>query len=99
MKRKILSDQYWSYVENFITLVRPIVNWITILESDTPRLSVVPEALNKIKQHIITYIPISPLLEVEGTMLLKKIDERYNMAIHPIHFAANMVDPNYQGKN
>lgn len=99
MKRKILSDQYWNYVEKFITLIRPIVNWITILESDTPRLSVVPEVLNEIKQHFITYIPISPLLEVEGTMLLKKIDERYNMAIHPIHFAANLVDPNYQGKN
>ncbi|KAL4153898.1 hypothetical protein QTP88_001731 [Uroleucon formosanum] len=67
VKRKILSDQYWNYVENFITLVRPIVNWITILESDMPRLSV--------------------------------IDERYNMAIHPIHFAADLVDLNYQGKN
>lgn len=76
MNRKILSDQYWHYVENLITLVRPIVNWITILESDTPSLSVVPEALNEIKQNFITYIPISPLLEVEGTMLLKKIDER-----------------------
>jgi len=94
VKRKILSDQYWNYIENFITLVRPIINCITILESDTPRLSVEPEALNEIKQHFITYIPISPLLEVEGTMLLKKIDERYNMAIHPIHFAANLVDPN-----
>jgi hypothetical protein len=62
-----------------------IVNWITILESDTPRLSVIPEALNEIKQHFITRIPISLLLEVEGTMLLKKIDERYNMVIHPIH--------------
>jgi hypothetical protein len=49
-----------------------------------PRLSVVPEALNEIKQHFITHIPISPLLEVEA-MLLKKIDERHNVAIHPIH--------------
>jgi hypothetical protein len=57
------------------------------------------------KEHFITYdikhmyIPISPLLEMKGTMLLKKIIECYNMAIHPIHFAANLVDPNYQGKN
>jgi hypothetical protein len=36
---------------------------------------------------------------MEGTMLLKKIDERYNIAIHPIHFSANLVNPNYQGKN
>jgi hypothetical protein len=66
VKRNILSYQYWnySYIEHFITLVRPIVNWITILESDTPRLSVVPEALNEIKQHFITHISISPLLEV-----------------------------------
>jgi hypothetical protein len=69
MKRKILSDKCWNYVEHLITLVCSIVNWITILESDTPRLSVVPEALNEIKQHFITYI-ISPLLEIEGTMLL-----------------------------
>lgn len=99
MKRKILSDEYWKYVENFIILVRPIVNWITILESDSPKISVVPEAFNEIKQHFITNIPISPLLEVEGRILLKKIDERYNMAIHPVHFAANLVDPKYQGKN
>jgi hypothetical protein len=58
---------------------------ITIIESDTPRLSVVPGVLNEIKQHNITHIPISSLFEVEGTMLLKNIDERYNMAIHPIH--------------
>jgi hypothetical protein len=45
----------------FITLVRPIINWITILESYTPRLSLVPEDLNEIKQHFITPIPISPL--------------------------------------
>jgi hypothetical protein len=26
VKCKILSDQYWNYVEHFISLVRPIVN-------------------------------------------------------------------------
>ncbi|KAE9542482.1 hypothetical protein AGLY_003343, partial [Aphis glycines] len=76
-----------------------VFNWITSLESDSPKISVVPEALNEIKQNFITNVPISPLLEVEGRILLKKIDERYNMAIHPIHFAANLIDPKYQGKN
>jgi hypothetical protein len=49
------------------------------------RHSVVLEALNEIKQHFITHIPIPPLLEVEKTTLLKNIDERYNIAVHPIH--------------
>jgi hypothetical protein len=62
VKRKILSEQYWNYVEHFITVVHPIVNWIKIFESDTSRLFVAPEALNEIKQHFITHTPISPLL-------------------------------------
>lgn len=53
VKHNILSDEFWELVESIITLINLLITkklvlslWITKLESDIPRLSEVPAALN-----------------------------------------------------
>ncbi|XP_022161007.1 uncharacterized protein LOC111027090 [Myzus persicae] len=41
----------------------------------------------------------SPLLLEEQNILNEAFDKRFDMAIHPIHYAANVLDPKYQGKD
>lgn len=41
----------------------------------------------------------SPLLLEEQNILNEAFDKRHYMAICPIHYAANVLDPKYQGKD
>lgn len=99
VKHNILSDEFWELVESIITLINPITLWITKLESDIPRLSEVPAALNDIKKSFTLQMSTSPLLLEEQNILNEAFDKRFDMAIHPIHYAANVLDPKYQGKD
>lgn len=94
-----MSDEFWELVESIITLVSPITLWITKLESDIPRLSDVPVALSDIKKSFTLQMSTTPLLLEEQNILNEAFDKRYDMAIHPIHYAANVLDPKYQGKD
>ena len=94
-----MSDEFWKLVESIITLVSPITLWITKLESDISRLSDVPAALNDIKNNVMFQMSTSPLLLEEQNILNETFDKRYDMAFHPIHYAANVLDPKYQGKD
>lgn len=97
-REKILLEEYWSNVQQLITLLNPIIFWITILGVDEPKIEYIAEALFYLKKKVIENIIIIPLEDEINIFLQQKINARLSMALHPIHYAANLLSPFFQGK-
>lgn len=83
-----------------LTLFRPIGTWISRLESDEPKLSLVPEVFYELEQYFLQELEIStlrPLPVAETEKVMSALKKRGDMALHPIHFAASILDPGYKG--
>lgn len=99
-RKNILDDDvFWIKVEKFLSLLQPIKKWINIFQSDQSRISEVVEAFYEIRNHFETEVPNSPLLINEENKAIKAVEERERMCLKPIHFAANILDPKFRGKN
>jgi hypothetical protein len=96
--KEILNETFWETSQILSILLIPIKDWIIYLESDIPRISKVPEAFYEIKQHCLKQLNI-PLLQLEGNLILEAIDHRCHMALTPLYFLADMLDPSLKGKN
>lgn len=100
IKRLILDDGiFWTRVEKIYHLVNPIVKWITLLEADTPRISLVPEAFAEIRSNIEEKLSSAPISKQEEKMLMNAVKSRTEMSLVPLHYAANMLDPKLLGKS
>lgn len=98
VKSMILDDAvFWLRVLKFHDLITPIVKWITLLESDTSRLSLVVESFKELEDHLAKVLPLSPFTKQEEKQLKEAVQKRRDMALQPIHFAANILDPKYNG--
>ncbi|XP_043271188.1 uncharacterized protein [Venturia canescens] len=98
---KEIKDKHLLTVK-ILTLLKPIGKWITTLEGDNPKLSLVPEAFHELKTHFVNELEKSDLriLSLSETVQLStSYDKRRSMAINRIHFAANILDPSLKGRN
>jgi len=56
-KIQLLNDTFWNTTTQLYDILKPISNWITQIENDTPQLSLVPTIFMDIKNnfdHILT---------------------------------------------
>lgn len=92
------NTTFWVQVETMYNLLKPVANWISILESETCNVSTVVVAFNEIQEVFAKQIQSSTLLKKEEYSLLQKLDNRKHMAVRKIHLAGHLLDPIYKGK-
>jgi Protein of unknown function (DUF 659)/hAT family C-terminal dimerisation region len=91
------SNIFWVRVESVLVLLEPIKKWIAILESDLPRIAMVPQAFKEIKQHFEAKLPTTPGTVAEEQKILEAVNARKDFALHAVHMAANILHPEYMG--
>lgn len=100
VKKNCLDDEiFWVKVENIIPILDPIVKWITLLEGDTLRISQVALAFKDIENNFKTHVPTLPILKSEEDDCFTNFTKRKRMAVKPLHYAANLLDPNFRGEH
>lgn len=101
-KTLLLDEEFWIGVKIVVSLLEPILYWITSLESDVSKISQVPETFYELRQHFSSKLrgnELKLLNEEEVTAVFNALEKRASMALQPIHFAANILDPSFKGKN
>jgi len=89
------EDIFWLRVKKVYDILKPIGTWIYELEGDKPCVSPVPQAFKEIKEHFEKLLVNSPLSKSDEKSTLKSIEKRKEMALTPLHYAANILDPRY----
>lgn len=98
IKLKLLDDSvFWVRVDKMIDMLKPIVTWITRLESNACSIHKVHSALQEIEHKLSELLPRSPLTKAEEEKVKEKMSERKTHAVGKIHFAASLLDPSSQG--
>lgn len=95
-KQTLLDDQFWSNLENFRSLLKPVVNWITYLEGDYNTIHVVHSAFLEIEKILEQFLPLT-LSTTEADLIKQKFKDRRLSALKSIHLAACLLDPRSQG--
>jgi len=97
-KSKILLDEvFWDKIEGIHKLLSPVVGVLITLETDKPMISSAIKFLKQIKESIAVNVKSSPLMKAEEKAVLDIIENRRSFCIQPIHLAANLLDPRYNG--
>lgn len=99
VKRNCLDDDvFWVRIEKLIDVLRPIVKWITILEGNSLGISQVVEAFKELTSVFSECVPSLPITKKEEKDMILFLKNRKKMALKPLHFAANLLDPKFCGK-
>jgi uncharacterized protein (DUF1499 family) len=99
VKKNILSETFWCGLLSLHEILAPIIKWITILEANCCTVSSVPKAWNEIQTCYDKLLDSAPLSIDECVDLKKKITDRSELSMQPFHFAANILDPKYDGEH
>ena len=99
MRNLILDERTWTEADQLCFLLQPIKVWIYLLESDKSTISKVPQAANEILNHFRSNLPLSPLTPDKENNVLSICERRSSDMMHPVHYASNILDPEFQGKN
>ncbi|XP_063217395.1 uncharacterized protein LOC134528077 [Bacillus rossius redtenbacheri] len=98
IKTNILDDDvFWIRIEKLANLLRPVVSWISRLESDKLNIHNTHGALAEIEDALKVSLPESPLSKSDEKIVLMKMETRKEFALKPIHLAACMLHPSSQG--
>jgi len=97
-KTTILNDIFWDQVVNLLELPRPGLKWITLLR-DKPAISATVEAFAEVKNHFTAMLPKSPLTKQHEKKALAILEDRKDFCLKTVHFAANLLDPRFTGRN
>lgn len=100
-KQVLDEDATWPNIDRALDLLKLIAQGIKVLERDDALLSEALEVYLKIKEKVDNFLyekhddfcSLSDLQKME-----KCFKYRFNMSIKPIHFAANLLDPRFQGR-
>lgn len=95
----ILNDVFWSKLEKLYSIIKPVYDWILVLQSDAIPLSLVVEAFYYIKM-AIPQEPVNTYYTKKVISYMKKsLAARKKMACKNIHSAANILDARFRGKH
>lgn len=98
MKRRLLDDNvFWVRVQKMTNILKPIVDMITVIESNTPQIHNIFSKFNELESILKTEIPVSPLQKAEEKIVLSKFTERKEFGVSQIHLAADLLNPAVQG--
>lgn len=98
-KNDLLSDKFWATILHLYELLKPVANWITIIEGDSPQISLVCKIFDDLKKHFTEIVTASPTLIIHKQAILKLLQNRSSFCVTPIHKAANLLDPTLRGQN
>lgn len=98
LKVNMLSDDFWDKVTGFYSLLKPILDTITIVESDIPQMSHVLSLYKNIQHKVEDMLNKSPLLlRSEEEKVREILENRKQFAIYDVHKIANLLDPHFKG--
>lgn len=101
-RKELLSDYFWVETSQIIKLLKPIVKWITILEGNSETINKVYKAFRELKAVLNTELVnnnICLLTVIEVESAVSHLNNRESKALRPLHYAANILDPLYKGKD
>lgn len=94
----ILNEEtFWSKICLLISIFEVIVKWITLLEGDEPKISLVVEAFHEIELIWQKFLNSDIITIEEKHQLNECLKKRKQYVLKPIHFAANILDPAFNG--
>lgn len=100
VKKNCLDDEiFWKKVEKLIEILTPIVKWITKLEGDDLQMAEVVDAFKELDNSLEYMISGLPITQKEEADIMNSYQERKTKTLRPIHYAANLLDPQKRGKN
>lgn len=97
----VLNEEFWIQIIKLHALLKPMADWIAKLEGDSSSLSQACQAFHDIEQHLKTETLncLSLFSRADQDRVMQNVQERKEMALRPIHFAANILDPVEKGKS
>ncbi|KAJ8912360.1 hypothetical protein NQ315_014727, partial [Exocentrus adspersus] len=100
IKKYILDEEiFWVQVQKVKEILIPIVKHFTLLESDMPYLSLVIQAfkeLHLVFNNLVLHLPIA---KKEKENMFTILNKRKTMWINNIHYATNILDPKFRGRD
>lgn len=96
IKVNILDDEVWLRIESLHEILSPLAKYITEIQTSKPIISRVVEIFYNMYSHFSNLLNIK---ECDRNELLQLLEKRKTMAVGPLHFAANLLDPYFMGKN
>lgn len=100
VKQNCLDDEiFWIKLQKVAVLLTPIVKWITLLEGNMFKISQVVEAFKDIENIFTENIALLPISKSEEKECFSKLEKRKKMAVKPVHYAANLLDPPLTGQS
>ncbi|XP_063384249.1 uncharacterized protein LOC134670357 [Cydia fagiglandana] len=97
-KAAFLDEDFWKMTNQCITLLKPITSAIFKFESDKHNMHTVYITLRDMKSQIeFAMLDINIVEQVDKDVILAAVARRIAMCIKPIHLAAYLLDPVYQG--
>lgn len=94
LKNYILSDKFWDEVDLLYNILSPISKYTIEVQTSKPYISNVVEIFYNLQKE---YSELR--CESVKNSLLEFLKNRKSMAIFPIHMAANLLDPYFQGSH
>jgi len=91
------EDSFWLKIGSLISIFEVIVKWITLLEGDESKISLVLEAFYEIELNWQTFLNSDIITIEEKDQLNTCLKKRKHYVLKPIHFASNILDPAYNG--
>ncbi|CAH1736275.1 unnamed protein product [Aphis gossypii] len=98
-KIQLLDDTFWNTTTQLYDILKPISNWITQIESDTPQLSLVPTIFMDIKNNFEQILTPSHILYDKTSRIMSFLKKRTDFCTKSIHKAAHLLDPMLKEKN
>ncbi|XP_065225611.1 uncharacterized protein LOC135849215 [Planococcus citri] len=95
----ILDPEFWLSIKTIYDLLKPISDIINLLENEQNTLSVLPVLFQTIRKHLNSFIPkLAVKMKFDANEAFTAFEERKNLALHSIHYAANLLDPRTKGE-
>lgn len=101
-KELIFDDNFWLHLLRTINLMKPITDWTIKLESDKSKISEVCLAFDELSENFKEQIKNSTASGIgkkDGDYIMSSLENRKEMAVTCLHFAANIIDPGFKGAN
>lgn len=92
------EDIFWIKIEKVCNILRPIVTWIHRLEGNHIYLSEVINAFNSLQKVFEIEVPKLPVSKNEEVKIHSFLKDRKQKVVSAAHYAANILDPKFQGE-
>ncbi|XP_051159350.1 uncharacterized protein LOC127280427 [Leptopilina boulardi] len=98
LKHLILNTNLWDVLSECVSLLKPIISWLHIIESDDSKMSLSCTVFLNIRRHV-QGMRNSNLLMNYYAKTNEILEDRCEFCIKPIHYLANLLDPSKRGED